>query len=1361
MRPTKGGPFTMNVYEFDENEVFKASSFLREKCGQLSSWMEVYTFDDKQGLKKDGTVAVLSQTLQSLTRLDNTFQVIIETLKEIFQKDYLSDKNYESVASYNTVAIETRMDDFQKYINLNLDENLVENDRKYQTYRNLQTRLQRIKDSYQLRLSEFTSIANRTEQGGYLQGFQDSSKIGDPSIGTLDGITSYVLSTDSSNQESLLQRITNLNNTVTDLQTQYVRISNELSSVDYRQQDPYYIQDDIEHLDEYVRSYRQRETERILEEIRLLIKNEVDPLVEFVSRQISGSLALSSGFEDTVQDRIDELNYFEYSQYDQDYRMFLTLAGKDICYYPYYNFKNIIHPSYQIHPFLWNFVEKTSSQDEIRETFYSHNVEELIDQKALLYVDQIFGEYGQVKDKWKFPNIRDFSGYTSRYEKSRHSPNSNTRFSEVVDYDGPFYPPAVDYLLSLGPDFGHAISSLVDGATRAGLVNYISDLKSVRSAFSSEPPSETSLLSVISDLGYVSEVTGIGTDQISAKVLSFFLETETGVRTINGFAEYILHDVENTFYERFYGHLDLDADQRRYVADQLSAYFLDPPQGAEYTTVRDIVAENSGWDIYNYGEDRFGNMYILYKNYGKDDPTYQEKKNTPGILWIRIKDNPIAFPAFAGQFPNVSPEGINNAISRSERPDFDEYYDFSVSKDLTQISLVARNLTDGVESGVQTYENPWIIMTPIEMSEDGPVIVKMTHDPDLVDYIESGWGYDRETTLCSIVEQPTVSYRYLGPFVNGDDDTAHLYVLNSYALSGNQLSDSIRIITTRDCTIYGTHDIPCDFSDQVSDQISFGKYADGGKTHIAVSYVGRNNVGTVSSESSLDESVELSSNTSGLPTTSPARREDVTSHDIYDGDIRILDFIINESGSEVDESRSGGRFNTNADMSYIPSYPGYENRINLLSVDPGRNAYSVEFLGKTGDLEGGISRTAISVNPYIDEDEMNANGVFGRVYEDWSHEWARKNRTIMVERCGMMNVGNQTGSAFRWTIDLDPEKLGNYLSDLTKVKFMMMNTTNLGKNPYIVADLSSLSAEPVKAFYTAMEGSGSGTSLSGAEEIGVNATPNPLDNVDMGSNRIRGIVGISAQLVLDGDDRIVVDFEIPPTIDDEGLQYVHIDEGKVQVILFNDSDISLFEKYHVFDPYGFLCILSASKDQIRRIARGIENDPDDGRGWGIYYRIPDPEDEQEAQELVKEYVYWVQNGGTAGFMEDLQLSDFSDLSDVYVFQGWDRLSFKYSEENVFGFGSDQYYFPVTNRKYPKTLAKAVRERAEKNLMTVEESKLGFRGDNTYVLTMDDPEEIASRLGDVVFGIDRANDEQTVVVYEDYLDYDESAGMYNY
>ena len=98
----------------------------------------------------------------------------------------------------------------------------------------------------------------------------------------LNGIVEYIVQTDSTNISTLSERVGSLNNTVTDLQSRYSEIAGQLSVVDYQVQDPYYIQEDLDHLMDFVTFYKQREDERLLEEISVEIETEVDPLILFI-----------------------------------------------------------------------------------------------------------------------------------------------------------------------------------------------------------------------------------------------------------------------------------------------------------------------------------------------------------------------------------------------------------------------------------------------------------------------------------------------------------------------------------------------------------------------------------------------------------------------------------------------------------------------------------------------------------------------------------------------------------------------------------------------------------------------------------------------------------------------------------------------------------------------------------------------------------------------------------------------------------------------------------------------------------------------------------------------------------------------
>jgi len=49
---------------------------------------------------------------------------------------------------------------------------------------------------------------------------------------------------------------------------------------------------------------------------------------------------------DAVSKRLSELYYFDEPSYVRQKEMFLAYGGRNFCYYPYYNLKNLVHSSY-------------------------------------------------------------------------------------------------------------------------------------------------------------------------------------------------------------------------------------------------------------------------------------------------------------------------------------------------------------------------------------------------------------------------------------------------------------------------------------------------------------------------------------------------------------------------------------------------------------------------------------------------------------------------------------------------------------------------------------------------------------------------------------------------------------------------------------------------------------------------------------------------------------------------------------------------------------------------------------------------------------------------------------------------------
>ena len=132
---------------------------------------------------------------------------------------------------------------------------------------------------------------------------------------------------------------------------------------------------------------------------------------------------------------------------------------------------------------------------------------------------------------------------------------------------------------------------------------------------------------------------------------------------------------ESTFYGRFYRQLRLDQGQQRankeYRINQPTRYWGHmsvPGGGPSISAITNETTLDRVFDIYKYGIDSYGNMYCLYKQYDSDivrdmavrgGLSYKYKQSTPGSLWIRLKNHPLAFPAFSGRYPNVYMETTN------------------------------------------------------------------------------------------------------------------------------------------------------------------------------------------------------------------------------------------------------------------------------------------------------------------------------------------------------------------------------------------------------------------------------------------------------------------------------------------------------------------------------------------------------------------------------------------------------------------------------------------------------------------------------------------------------------------------------
>lgn len=260
----------------------------------------------------------------------------------------------------------------------------------------------------------------------------------------------------------------------------------------------------------------------------------------------------------------------------------------------------------------------------------------------------------------------------------------------------------------------------------------------------------------------------------------------------------------------------------------------------------------------------------------------------------------------------------------------------------------------------------------------------------------------------------------------------------------------------------------------------------------------------------------------------------------------------------------------NADMSYLPVYPGMSGEAFLSGVSSDKYT-RVELLGTANDIDRLIANINLSVDPYFDYSKISSDYVFGRVYEDFM---ASADRTLRMYRNPSLNMNQSEievqDSSFIWTIDISAT--GYSEKELAGLQFIVYNMETLGKNPYMAAELTALTdglwhevdlyqtwsdAENIEQTLSGLNG------IDGREYVRVAGTLSPdcpmtrqscnyIDNIKMISVRYDGMV---FQLRFDIDD---------PTM----LDSTFVKENTINVVLYNTRDMQLFNYYHYMDVYG-------------------------------------------------------------------------------------------------------------------------------------------------------------------------------------------------
>lgn len=402
---------------------------------------------------------------------------------------------------------------------------------------------------------------------------------------------------------------------------------------------------------------------------------------------------------------------------------------------------------------------------------------------------------------------------------------------------------------------------------------------------------------------------------------------------------------------------------------------------------------------------------------------------------------------------------------------------------------------------------------------------------------------------------------------------------------------------------------------------------------------------------------------------------------------------------------------------------------------------------------------------------MYDDGIFGRVYESYL---SAEDKTLKVVRNRSMFKNFHTNkmysdfetysyvngdlSEYVWSISLKDinfidkkttreHKIENRYTDkdYKSLQVLIYNKNTLGKNPYFIGSLSDLtiSGETVCnipiMYSDKIENSEhliSSDTFTNGRYCCYSETYNLSDALNnTGNNRIRGIDSISATY-----DTVEKKIDIRFAIENGKEEFTHVPSGTVEVLLFNPYDLTMFEKYHMLDAYGLI------KDI--RLRDTIKNNVI-GDGWQIVY---DDYMKYSKAKLDRSMPYYRDDNDIVNILSNLELSDYSHLSDVFVFDTEKRLGFKYDEELRFDLSNEAYYYPSLNRKYPKSPASRVATDifSTTNTNDLNYIKNIFGDKNLFIFNLDDGNDVADTIGTIDLDVDGGQLDECRV-FEDYYD----------
>ena len=267
--------------------------------------------------------------------------------------------------------------------------------------------------------------------------------------------------------------------------------------------------------------------------------------------------------------------------------------------------KNVDYSSHVLHPFMYNLKLWNKLNNIIINGYKDYINNDLVEYlSSKTKFDELFGKFGESKNFWKY-NVMDLTGYTTRYEaaiKDEHKDNFNKTTSELTGYDGLFYPDAVkEFVNNYDKAFGNF--KLTNEFFTGNVKVYG---RTGKCYWHDGDNKDSNNVEIGVEHCFVK-----GTDEFMAAIYSIYwqIEKTTLVKGVAGKpSEFIFDSEEDSFYTKWYSHLNYTRTEYQKIAMQLW-----------YWRERILELATVEYPIMKYCLDVQNNSMILVSTFAPDD----------------------------------------------------------------------------------------------------------------------------------------------------------------------------------------------------------------------------------------------------------------------------------------------------------------------------------------------------------------------------------------------------------------------------------------------------------------------------------------------------------------------------------------------------------------------------------------------------------------------------------------------------------------------------------------------------------------------------------------------------------------------